>query len=152
MHTAEGFTILLCEHMAAPRWAVAGVLPKPTPLWTKQMAHPQTDTPAREQIKRDEQAHKMPTRLDRAEGPFYPDDLLPRLQQTLAALADVQIRFEIERDFLEDWSGSAEVKDCLVAELNRCHTANRGRLVSCLAQLQREARSSEPAPPKRTDH
>ena len=59
---------------------------------------------------------------------------------------------EIERDFLEDWSGSAEVKDGLVAELNRCHTANRGRLASCLAQLQREARSLEPAPPKRTDH
>jgi hypothetical protein len=34
------------------------VLPKTTPLWTKQMAHPQTDTHAREQIKRDEQAHK----------------------------------------------------------------------------------------------
>src|SRR5215207_7714431 len=28
------------------------------PLWTKQMAHPQTDTHAREQTKRDEQAHK----------------------------------------------------------------------------------------------
>src|SRR3954447_12146450 len=36
----------------------------------------------------------------RAERPFYPDDLLPRLQQTLAILADVQIRFEIERDYL----------------------------------------------------
>src|SRR5215211_4491475 len=44
--------------MAAPRWAAAVVLPKTTPLWTKQMAHPQTDTHAREQIKRDEQAHK----------------------------------------------------------------------------------------------
>ena len=58
MHTAEGFTILLCEHMAAPRWAAAVVLPKTMPLWTKQMAYPQTDTHAREQIKRDEQAHK----------------------------------------------------------------------------------------------
>src|SRR5215204_3774415 len=29
-----------------------------TPLWTKQMAHPQTYTHAREQTRRDEQAHK----------------------------------------------------------------------------------------------
>src|SRR3954464_11652260 len=112
--------------MAAPRWAAAVVLPKPTPLWTKQMAHPHTDTPARAQIKREEQAHKMPTRLDRAEGPFYPDDLLPRLQQTLATLADVQIRFEIERDYLEDWLGSAEDKYWLVAEVKPGHTVRRG--------------------------
>src|SRR5215211_1482468 len=44
--------------MAAPRWAAAVVLPKTTPLWTKQMAHPHTDTHAREQSKRDEQANK----------------------------------------------------------------------------------------------
>jgi hypothetical protein len=34
------------------------VLQKTTPLWTKQMASPQTDTHAREQTRRDEQAHK----------------------------------------------------------------------------------------------
>src|SRR5215207_8627858 len=44
--------------MAARRWAAAVVLPKTTPLWTKQMAHPQTDTHTREQTRRDEQAHK----------------------------------------------------------------------------------------------
>jgi len=44
----------------------------------------------------------MPTRLDRAEAPVYPDDLLPKLQQTLATLADLQLRYEIERDYLED--------------------------------------------------
>ena len=85
----------------------------------------------------------MPTRLDRAEAPVYPDDLLPKLQQTLATLADLQLRYEIERDYLEDWSGPAEVKDRLVVELNECHAANRGGLVSCLAQLQREARSRD---------
>ena len=94
----------------------------------------------------------MPARQDRAEAPVYPDDLLLQLQQTLATLADLQVRYEIERDCLEDWSGPAEVKNRLVAELNQCHTANRERLVSCLAKLQREARRSEPATPKRTDH
>src|SRR5215208_5876934 len=50
--------ILLCEHMAAPRWAAAVVLPRTAPLWTKQMANSQTDAHAREQVKRDEQARK----------------------------------------------------------------------------------------------
>jgi hypothetical protein len=94
----------------------------------------------------------MPTQLDRAEAPVYPDDLLPQLQQTLGTLADLQLRYEIERDCLEDWSGPAEVKDRLVAELNQCHAANRERLVSCLAKLKREARCSAPAVLKRTDH
>ena len=40
----------------------------------------------------------MPTRVDRAEVPFYPDDLLPQLQQTLAILADLDLRHEIQRD------------------------------------------------------
>ena len=73
----------------------------------------------------------------------YPDDLLSQLQQALGTLADLQICYEIERDYLEDWSGPAEVKDRLVVELNECHAANRGGLVSCLAQLQREARSRD---------
>ena len=94
----------------------------------------------------------MPTRLDRGEVPVYPDDLLPQLQQTLATLADLQIRYEIERDYLEGWSGPAEVKNHLLAKLDQCHTANRERLVLCLAQLRREARGLEPATPKRTDH
>jgi hypothetical protein len=67
-------------------------------------------------------------------------------------LADLQVRYEIERDYLEGWSGPTEIKNHLVAELNQCHTANRERLVLCLAQLRRKARGSEPATPKRTDH
>jgi hypothetical protein len=94
----------------------------------------------------------MPTQEGRAEVPFYPDDLLPQLQQTLATLADLQVRYEIEREYLESWSGPAEIKDRLLAELNQCHTANRERLVLYLAQLRREARGSEPATPERTDH
>ena len=94
----------------------------------------------------------MPTQSDQAEVPFYPDDLLPQLQQTLGILADLQVRYEIEREYLEGWSGPAEIKDHLLAELNQCHIANRERLVLCLAQLRREARDSEPATPRRTDH
>src|SRR3954469_21557578 len=40
----------------------------------------------------------IPTRLDRAEVPFYPDGVLPMLQSTFASLADLDVRYEIERD------------------------------------------------------
>src|SRR3954471_22802346 len=36
-----------------------------------------------------------------------------------------QIRYEIERGYLEDWSGPGEVKHRLLAELDQCHRANR---------------------------
>jgi hypothetical protein len=93
----------------------------------------------------------MPTRPDRAEVPFYPDELLPQLQQTLALLADLETRYEIERDHLESWSGPKEIKDHLLAELDQCHRANRERLASCLERV-RLGRNVEPAAPMRADH
>ena len=82
---------------------------------------------------------------------FYSDDLLPNLQHTLAALADIETRYEIERDRLARWAGSGEVKDRLLAELEQCYRANRERLVACLEGL-RQGRVFEPAPPRRTGH
>ena len=92
----------------------------------------------------------MLTRPDRAEVPFYPDDLLPQLQQALALLADLETRYEIERDYLESWPGPKEVRDHLLAELEQCHRANRERLATCLEGL-RLGRSMEPATPRRAD-
>ncbi len=94
----------------------------------------------------------MPIQEHRAEVPFYPDDLLPQLQQTLATLADLQLRYEIEREYLEDWSGPGEVKDRLLAELDQCHRVSRERLVSRLEKLHREVSGSESPIPRRTDH
>jgi hypothetical protein len=94
----------------------------------------------------------MPLQEGRAGIPFCADDLLPQLQQTLGTLADIQIRYEIERGYLEDWSGPGEVKHRLLAELDQCHRANRERLVACLEELRREARGLEPVTPRRTDH
>ena len=94
----------------------------------------------------------MPIQEGRAGIPFYPDDLLPQLQQTLGILADLQLRYEIEREYLEDWSGPGEVKHRLLAELDQCHRANRERLVACLEELRREARGLEPPTPRRADH
>ena len=48
----------MCGHRPAQRWAMRLCSRKTAPLWIKQMANPQTDTHAREQTKRDEQAYK----------------------------------------------------------------------------------------------
>ena len=48
--------------------------------------------------------------------PFYPDQ---ELQSTLAALADLEVQFEIVRDSLEEWSGSEDEKRRCCAELER---------------------------------
>src|SRR4051794_24413050 len=72
------------------------------------------------------------------------DDLLADWRSTLAALADIETRYEMERDHLESWSGPAEVKDHLLAELEHCHRASRERLALNLERL-RQGRDLEPA-------
>jgi|tagenome__1003787_1003787.scaffolds.fasta_scaffold20919147_3 hypothetical protein len=89
------------------------------------------------------------TRVDRAEVPFYSDDLLPQLQRTLALLADIEIHFEIERDYLESWSGSSAVRDHLLTALEQCRRASREQLEVCLSGIRLRAKGSEPAIPKR---
>ena len=94
----------------------------------------------------------MHDECDATDVPLYSDDLLPQLQWTLATLADLQVRYEIEREYLENWSGPREVRDCLLADLEQCHRANRERLGACLEMLRLDARSLESATPKRTSH
>ena len=84
----------------------------------------------------------IPTRLDRAEVPFYSDRLLPALQSTLASLADLDVRYEIERDYLEEWPGPDEVKRRLMAALEAGWRREREPIVQRLAQLQECSSSS----------
>ena len=60
----------------------------------------------------------MPTRLDRVGVEFYPDDLLPKMQQLLAILADLDQRYETDRYHLENWSGPQAIKAHLLADLD----------------------------------
>jgi hypothetical protein len=69
------------------------------------------------------------------EIPFYADDLLPALQATLAALADLDIQREIQQDSLEEWSGPDEVKRRLMTEVEASWQSAREPLVQRLAQL-----------------
>jgi len=75
------------------------------------------------------------------EAPFYADDLLPELQSTLAALADLDVHFEIARDGLEDWSGPKEVKQRCCAELEQAHRQARETHLQRLTRLQERIRT-----------
>jgi len=93
----------------------------------------------------------VPVQPYEAKVPIYSDELLLDLQRTLAVLADIETKYEIERDFLESWSGPQEVKDHLLATLEQGHTANRGQLALHLERL-RQGGGLDPASPRRTDH
>jgi hypothetical protein len=77
-------------------------------------------------------------RRDAAAEPagWYPDDLLPQLQKTLGALADVELRYEAARERLGHEAGrtSAEV------ELEARYRREREPYVQRLEQLQRRIR------------
>jgi hypothetical protein len=79
-------------------------------------------------------------KLDRVEGPFYPNDLLPKMQQLLAILNDLDHRYERDRYHLQSWSGPQATKEHLLADLERCHRANRERFETCLEELRRISR------------
>ena len=64
---------------------------------------------------------------DTSEAPFYADDLLPALQSTLASLADLDTRHEIERDYLEGRSGPDDVERRLMAALEASVEASKQR-------------------------
>ena len=105
----------------------------------------------------------MPTRLDRVGVEFYPDDLLPKMQQLLAILADLDQRYETDRYHLENWSGPQAIKAHLLADLEQSYRANRQRFETCLEELRLSARAHieemprnrgdlEPAPAMQTMH
>jgi hypothetical protein len=39
------------------------------------------------------------------QGPWHPADLLPQLQSTMAALADIEVRYQSDQTQLQGWTG-----------------------------------------------
>ena len=77
-----------------------------------------------------------------SDASFYPEDLLPALQDTLGAVADLEVRFEIARDGLEDCPGSEEEKQRSRLELAQAHRLAREPLLRHLAGLQEQIREA----------
>jgi hypothetical protein len=68
----------------------------------------------------------------------YPTDLGPEIQRALAALADVETRYEVECEQVDRWSGPMAWKDRVRAGIEARHMRERQPLVQRLADLQRE--------------
>ena len=68
--------------------------------------------------------------------PIYPEDLLPEMQQVLAALANLEVRIGIERECLDSWAGWEPWKAHLLAELEQDYRTKRMSYVVRLAELK----------------
>ena len=69
-------------------------------------------------------------------GATYPDNLLPELQTMLAALADLEVRYEKDREQLTAWEGPKAAKGRFVAQLEERHQRDREPYVQRLSDLQ----------------
>ena len=73
-----------------------------------------------------------------AQVPTDPEDLVPEVQQTLAALANLEVQIEIQRECLDGWSGSETLKAELLAKLEQEYRAKRQPYAVRLAELKQE--------------
>ena len=73
------------------------------------------------------------------QSPWHPDDLLAELQTTLAALADVEVQYEMDRERLEAWAGPEAIKHKFATQLEERHQRDREPYVQLLADLQNRA-------------
>jgi len=61
----------------------------------------------------------------RQNSSLYPADRLTDMQSILAAWADMETAYEIEREQIEQWSGLEAMKQHLLADLEDRHQARR---------------------------
>src|SRR4051812_19287202 len=71
---------------------------------------------------------------------FYPSERLPRMQSLLAALADIETRYEIERERLEQGSATEEEMHASRDALEAVWQRDREPVALRLAQLQSRMR------------
>ncbi len=74
-----------------------------------------------------------------------PDHLAVALQNTLTALLGLEIRREIELDCLEDWPGPGEVRQSMLADLERKYQQGRAVRLEQFARLQEQVRTTSKA-------
>lgn len=71
-----------------------------------------------------------------AQAACYPDDLLDEIQTALAALADVEVRYEIDRKHIVAWTGLGSFQKRFAAQLEERHQRDREPYVQRLSDLQ----------------
>ena len=68
--------------------------------------------------------------------PWYPADLLPQLQSTLAALGGVELRYQSDQEQLQGWAGPEAIKTRFAAQLAERYQRERTPYVQRVAELQ----------------
>ena len=68
--------------------------------------------------------------------PWYPADLLPQLQSTLAALAELEVCYHSDQAQLQGWAGPEAIKMRFAAQLAERYQTERTSYVQRLAELQ----------------
>jgi hypothetical protein len=66
----------------------------------------------------------------------YPDDLLPQLQSTLAALADIEFRYHSDQEQLQGWTGPEAIKTRFAGQLAERYQRERAPYVQRLVKLE----------------
>jgi hypothetical protein len=67
---------------------------------------------------------------------FYPDDLLCDIQATLAALADIEVRYRVDQEQLQAWMGPEAIKERFAAQIEERYQRDRGLYDQRLAALR----------------
>jgi hypothetical protein len=68
--------------------------------------------------------------------PWYPADLLPQLQSTLGALADIELRYHSDQLQLQGWAGPEAIKMRFAAQLAERYQRERAPYIQRLIELQ----------------
>ena len=67
---------------------------------------------------------------------IYPDDLLCNIQATLAALADIEVRYRVDQEQLQAWAGPEAIKERFAAQIEERYQRERGLYDQRLADLR----------------
>lgn len=70
-------------------------------------------------------------------GQAYPVDLSLEIESTLEELADLESRYEADRERLRRWPDPERVKQAFLEQLEARHDRDRQPLIQKLADLQR---------------
>jgi hypothetical protein len=70
------------------------------------------------------------------QDPWYFADLLPQLQSTLAALADIEARYQSDQEQLQRWADSEAIQMRFAAQLAQRYQRERNLYVQKLSELQ----------------
>jgi hypothetical protein len=66
---------------------------------------------------------------------YYPDNLLPDIQTMLAALADIEVQYRIEKEQLQNWTGPKAVKEQFAVQIEERYQRERRSYDEQLAAL-----------------